>query len=98
MLGGRWLTRIPATGGETWELFGIQRGDLIEVSANRDGTALLERKILLDRDPELERDLAAAAEDVKAGRIAGPFETARDAMRNLNATKRRRRAHARHPH
>lgn len=77
---------------------GIKVGDLVEASV-RNGVVMLRPKIVMDRDPELERDLEAAERAVREGRVLGPFNSASAAMRALKAYKpaRRggRRAHAR---
>lgn len=89
-VGPKFQVTIPQ---EIREAVGLRTGDLVQASAGRDGTIILRRKILVDRDPELERDLEAAAADVKAGRVLGPFDNASSALRALNASKRR--VHAR---
>ncbi len=68
----------------------LEAGDLLEVRvAGRD--VLLKPKVLVDRDPELEEALAEAEEDLKAGRVYGPFD-AQEAVRGLDrAVKEERR-------
>ena len=75
---------------------GLEAGDLVQASVGADGAIVLRRKLLVDYDRELEKQLKAAQADVKAGRVLGPFDTARDAVRALKTLKRR--AHARNPH
>lgn len=69
----------------------LEAGDLLEVRvAGRD--VLLKPKVLVDRDPELEEALAEAEEDLKAGRVYGPFDGAQEAVRGLHrAVKEERR-------
>lgn len=43
----------------------------------------MKRKRLVDFDAELEDDLMASAEDYKAGRVLGPFTTAKEAVTAL---------------
>ncbi len=68
----------------------LEAGDLLEVRvAGRD--VLLKPKVLVDRDPELEEALAEAEEDLKAGRVYGPFD-AQEAVHGLHrAVKEERR-------
>jgi len=92
-VGPKYQVTIPR---EVREAVGLKTGDLVQASVGRDGTIVLRRKLLVDRDPELERDLEAAEADMETGRVIGPFNTAPDALRALNATKRR--ANARRVH
>jgi hypothetical protein len=57
------------------------------VGANK--TIVLRRKVRAEHDPELEKQLAAAEADVRAGRVLGPFETASAALQALRKFKRR---------
>ena len=75
------------------EAVGLRTGDFMQASVGANGTIVLQRKVLVDYDLELEQDLEAATADVKEGRVLGPFRKADDALRALKATKRR--AHAR---
>lgn len=68
---------------------GLEAGDLVQASVGVDGTIVLRRKLLVDRDPELEKQLEESEADVKAGRVLGPFGTARTAVRALKTFKRR---------
>ena len=65
----------------------LKIGDFLKAELRGDG-------ILLTPLDLLERDLAAAEADVKAGRVLGPFDSAREAVRALKAYGRRR-PHAR---
>ena len=65
----------------------LKIGDFLKAELRGNG-------ILLTPMALLERDLAAAEADVKAGRVLGPFTTAREAVRALKAYGRRR-PHAR---
>ena len=65
----------------------LKVGDFLKAELRGDG-------ILLTPLDLLERDLAAAEADVKAGRVLGPFDSAREAVRALKAYGRRR-PHAR---
>jgi AbrB family looped-hinge helix DNA binding protein len=74
----------------------ITPGDILEGRVE-DGGVVFRPKVVVDRDPELERQLEASEADVKAGRVLGPFDNADDALSALNASKKRR-AHARRVH
>ena len=71
---------------------GIKVGDIVEATQTPGGI-LLRPKILVDRDPELEKQLEASAADVKAGRVLGPFDSAQDVAKAVKSFKRR--SHAR---
>jgi bifunctional DNA-binding transcriptional regulator/antitoxin component of YhaV-PrlF toxin-antitoxin module len=75
---------------------GLEAGGLVQASVGADGAIVLRRQLLVDYDRELEKQLKAAQADVKAGRVLGPFDTARDAVRALKTWKRR--ADARNSH
>jgi AbrB family looped-hinge helix DNA binding protein len=75
---------------------GLEAGDLVQASVGVDGTIVLRRKLLVDRDPELEKQLEESEADVKAGRVLGPFGTARAAVRALKTFKRRSDARNHH--
>src|ERR1051325_11084860 len=92
-VGPKYQVTIPQ---EVREAVKLKPGDLVQASVGRDGTIILRRKVLVDRDPALERDLDAAEADVEAGRVLGRFDNAPDALRAFNAFKRR--AHARRAH
>lgn len=76
------------------EAAGFRVGDLLEATAGG-GVVVLRPKVVVDRDPMVERDLEAAEADVKAGRVLGPFKTAGAAMRAVKAHARRAHAHVR---
>ncbi|HVN64545.1 MAG TPA: AbrB/MazE/SpoVT family DNA-binding domain-containing protein [Candidatus Binataceae bacterium] len=56
-------------------------GDFLRAELRRDGI-LLKPAILVERDPDLEADIAASEADFQAGRFYGPFE-AKDAVKGL---------------
>lgn len=67
---------------------GLQAGELVQASAGANGAIVLRRKRRMAFDLELEKQLKAAEADVKAGRVLGPFTTAREAVRALKAFQR----------
>src|SRR5207245_128331 len=70
---------------------GLKPGDLVEPQLGPDGRIVLQPKVLVDRG--LEKALAEAEADVRAGRVTGPYKSARALVR---AAKRLGRAGRRH--
>jgi len=68
----------------------IEQGDFIEVS-ERDGEIVMTPKKLIDADqawfwtPEWQRSEREADEDIKAGRVSGPFKTIEELKKHLGA-------------
>lgn len=60
---------------------GLRVGDLLDAKVEG-------RKISLTPMGVVERELALALEDVKQGRMKGPFRTAEEAIRSLRRTRR----------
>ena len=87
-VGPKYQVTIPKAARES---LGLQVGDLVEaeVVGHR---ILLRPKVVVDRDPDLTKDIEEAEADVKTGRVLGPFDSATAALRAL---KRQSRAHAR---
>ena len=81
---------------EMCEKLGLQIGDFVEVQQVK-GTAVIKPKKLVDADEvltpaqkaELDARLTEGLEDIKQGRVVGPFDTAKEAMRALRAKTRR---------
>ena len=74
---------------------GLKVGDIVEATATPRGI-LLKPKLVVDRDPELEKQLEASEADVKAGRVLGPFDSAQDVAKAIKSFKAsKRRSHAR---
>ena len=79
------------------EALGLRLGTFFEVSAEH-GHVVLRPKILQDQAEflkQLRKDVEASEAAVKAGRVLGPFDNARDAARALRDFAKKRRAHAR---
>jgi len=89
-IGPKYQVTIPK---DVRNQLGLKVGDLVQARVGKGHTIIMERKRLVDYDPDLERDLAEALEDVKAGRVYGPYEAkqAIPALRKLIAQERRRK-------
>ncbi|HSX82252.1 MAG TPA: hypothetical protein VLQ80_27290 [Candidatus Saccharimonadia bacterium] len=53
----------------------------------KDNRLLVTPKELVDKHPEIDQRLAEAEEDVTAGRVGGPFNTAEELARHLHAVR-----------
>jgi antitoxin MazE len=90
-LGQRRQVVIPK---EICEELGLQEGDFLEVTS-AEGKVIIKPKKLVDADDELtptqrvviDKRLAEAEEDIKAGRVSGPFATVDQLKRHLNAQR-----------
>jgi AbrB family looped-hinge helix DNA binding protein len=80
------------------EALRLKRGDFLEATVER-GAVVLKPKVIRDRSEflkQLKKDIEQSKADVKAGRVLGPFDNARDAMRAVrDFAKKQRRPHAR---
>ena len=73
---------------------GLQEGDFVEVTS-AEGQVIITPKKVVDADEVLtpaqraviDTRLAAAEEDIKAGRVSGPFTTVDHLKRHLNAQR-----------
>ena len=72
------------------DALGLEAGDYLEVEIYEGGKLLVTPKDLVDRHPEIDRRLAEAEEDVKAGRVKGPYATADDAVTALRGTSKKK--------
>jgi AbrB family looped-hinge helix DNA binding protein len=61
---------------------GIAVGDLLEATVTRTRITLTPKRLL-------DLELARALEDLKKGRVHGPFRSARQAVRSLRGARRR---------
>ena len=73
---------------------GIQEGDFVEVASEK-GKVIIRPKKVVDADEVLtpaqraviDKRLAEAKEDIKAGRVSGPFAAVDHLTRHLNAQR-----------
>jgi AbrB family looped-hinge helix DNA binding protein len=70
-----------------YDALGLAPGDYLEVELYKDNRLLVTPKELVDKHPEIEKRLAEAEEDMKAGRVSGPFTTAQELAQHLNAIR-----------
>jgi AbrB family looped-hinge helix DNA binding protein len=72
------------------DALGLQEGDYVEVE-ERDGEIVMVPKRLIDADqawfwtPEWQAGERVADEDIKAGRLSGPFKTMDELKKHLEA-------------
>ena len=62
----------------------LSPGDYIEVE-RQGGKLLLTPKRLVEKHSDIERGIAEGLADMRAGRVSGPFRTARELKRHLDA-------------
>ena len=75
-----------------FDALGLQTGDFVEVKKVK-GTVVIKPKKLIDADEvftpaqkaQIDARLAEAEKDIRAGRVSGPFTTADELKRHLNA-------------
>ena len=65
---------------------GLAPGDYLEVEA-REGRLVLTPKTLVEK--HIEARLAEGLEDIRKGRVYGPFRSAKALVRSLHSSKRR---------
>ena len=90
-LGQRRQVVIPK---EICDELGVQEGDYLEVTSAA-GKVIIKPKKLVDADDVLtpvqrafiDKRLAEAGEDIKAGRMSGPFPTVNHLKRHLDAQR-----------
>ncbi|TSC62346.1 MAG: hypothetical protein G01um1014106_639 [Parcubacteria group bacterium Gr01-1014_106] len=88
-LGQRRQVVIPK---QIWDELGLETGDYVEVQRIK-GTVVIKPKKLVDAEDVLtsaqkaviDAGLAEAEEDIKAGRVSGPFKTVEELKQHLNA-------------
>ena len=64
---------------------GVAVGDLLEAKVQG-------KKITLTPKSVIERELALALEDIKKGRVYGPFRSVKEMLRSLHGARRRTKA------
>ena len=88
-VGPKYRVTIPKSAREA---VGLKVGDFVEATVGRDGI-VLRPKVVVDERVQVKKRLERAEADVKAGKVLGPFASARAALRAV-----RQRAHARLAH
>jgi AbrB family looped-hinge helix DNA binding protein len=67
---------------------GLAAGDYLEVELYEGRKLLVTPKELVDKHPAIDKRLAEAEKDIKAGRVHGPFKSAEAAVKALRAGAR----------
>lgn len=70
-----------------YEALELTPGDYLEVERYKTNQLLITPKELIDKHPAIARRLKEAEEDVRVGRVIGPFNTAEEAVRALKSAK-----------
>lgn len=83
-VGPKYQVTIPKAAREA---IGLQVGDLVEATPTKDGV-LLRPKLVVDKHLKVEARLREAEEDIKAGRVHGPFRSAKELVRSLHSVER----------
>ena len=86
-VGPKFQVTIPK---EAREAIGLDVGDLLEATV-ANGGVMLRPKLVRDKHPEIEARLREAEEDIKAGRVYGPFRSVREMVRSLHGEDRPKR-------
>jgi len=63
---------------------GLEVGDMLEAST-KNNMITLRPKIVVDRHPAIDARLREGLADIKAGRVYGPFDSAKDLVRDLRS-------------
>lgn len=76
----------------TLERLGITAGEEFELLEHAEGIMLVPRKDIREDDewyhtPEWQQKMQEAFDDVTAGRVSGPFETADEAIKHLKTAE-----------
>jgi AbrB family looped-hinge helix DNA binding protein len=79
-VGPKYQVTIPKA---TREAAGLKVGDFVEAKAGRHGVVTLRPKAVIDKS-YIDKRLREAEEDIKAGRVYGPFKSAKDMIRSLH--------------
>jgi AbrB family looped-hinge helix DNA binding protein len=69
---------IPKT---IFDELGLQEGQFIEVIRKQNGIFYKPKQLV-----DIDQDIAEALEDIKQGRVAGPFTTVKEVMQSLKKT------------
>jgi AbrB family looped-hinge helix DNA binding protein len=72
------------------DALGLEAGDFLEIEIYEGGKLLVTPKDLVDRHPEIDKRLAEAEADIKAGRVKGPFTTADAAIQALRGKSKKK--------
>ena len=79
-VGPKFQVTIPRPVRET---LGLKAGDLVQASVGPEGTVVLRKKLVVDYNPELEKELAEAEQAYRQGRFLGPFRSVAEVKQAL---------------
>lgn len=73
---------------------GVEVGDFLSARVERKGEIILAAQMVVDREKwaNLSEGIREGLDDVRMGRVSGPFDTAEALMRHLNSAVRRHRS------
>jgi AbrB family looped-hinge helix DNA binding protein len=74
-----------------YDELGLEAGDYLKVELYEGGKLLVTPMALVDRHPEIDKRLTEAEEDVRAGRVKGPFKSAHETVEALRSASRRKK-------
>ena len=73
-VGPKYQVTIPKAARDA---LGIGVGDFVEATVSKAGV-LLRPKTLIDKHPDIERGIQEGLDDLKAGRVFGPFQSVKE--------------------
>jgi AbrB family looped-hinge helix DNA binding protein len=86
-VGPKFQVTIPKA---TRDAVGLDIGDVVETSV-QGNKIILSPKIVVDKHPEIEARLREAEEDIKAGRVYGPFRSVKELHRLVDNRRKAKR-------
>jgi AbrB family looped-hinge helix DNA binding protein len=90
-VGPKYQVTIPKA---VHEQAGLDVGNLVEAEVSREGI-LLRPKAVVDKHPAIEKRLREGFDDIKKGRVHGPFDSAEELVSSLHGgTKPRKKSTA----
>jgi AbrB family looped-hinge helix DNA binding protein len=86
-VGPKFQVTIPKA---TRDAVGLDIGDVVETTV-QGNKIILSPKIVVDKHPEIEARLREAEEDIKAGRVYGPFRSVKELHRLVDSRRKAKR-------
>lgn len=82
-VGPKYQVTIPKAARDAVQL---KVGDFVDIERKGNKLVLIPKR-LVEKHPEIDRRLAEAEEDIKAGRVYGPFNSVEAMLRSLHKGK-----------